>query len=107
MPILTANRIRHAVVFTLVHPEGSDAETDFLAAVGRLAQIPGVEAFELAREVSPKNDFRYGLTMEFADRAAFDAYTDHPEHAGFVDRRWDAEVADFMEIDTVAMEALA
>jgi heme-degrading monooxygenase HmoA len=103
MPILRGNRLRHAVVFALAHPEGSVAEADFLAAITRLATIPGVEAFELTREVSPKNGYRYGLTMEFADRAAFDAYTDHPEHADFVERRW-AEVADYLEIDTVAIE---
>ena len=27
---------------------------------------------------------------------------EHPEHAGFVANRWDAEVADFLEIDSVA-----
>jgi hypothetical protein len=104
MPILTASRIRHAVVFTLVHPEGSAEEADFLAAIAALEAVPGVEAFELMNEVSPKNGFRYGLTMEFADRAAYEAYNEHPEHAGFVECRWDAEVADFLEIDTVAIE---
>lgn len=103
MPLLTNGRIRHSVVFTLRHPEGSEAEADFLDAVARLASIPGVEAFELMREVSPKNDFRFGLTMEFADPSAFTAYNVHPDHAGFVDQRWEAEVANFLEIDTTAL----
>ena len=68
MPILTPGRIRHSVVFSLEHEAGSDAEADFVAAITALEQIPGVEAFELMREVSPKNDFDFGLTMEFADR---------------------------------------
>lgn len=48
-------RIRHTVSFRLRHPEGSDAERDFLAAADRLSRIPGVEAFEILAEVSPKN----------------------------------------------------
>jgi Stress responsive A/B Barrel Domain len=99
MPKLSAERIRHQVVFTL---KPSTDEADFFAAILALEGIPRVEAFELMREVSPKNGFEYALTMEFADRAAYEAYNEHPEHAGFVERRWDAEVADFLEIDTVA-----
>ena len=99
MPILSAERIRHQVVFTLT-PEADEA--DFLAAIAKLEAIPGVEAFELMAEVSPKNGYAHALTMEFADRAAYEAYNEHPEHAGFVANRWDNEVADFLEIDTVA-----
>ena len=103
MPLLTNGRIRHSVVFTLTHGEGSAEEADFLDAVARLETIPGVEAFELMREVSPKNDYRFGLTMEFSDPAAYGAYNEHPDHTGFVEQRWDHEVADFLEIDTTAM----
>jgi heme-degrading monooxygenase HmoA len=103
MPTLTEGRIRHGVVFTLKHPEGSPEEADFLSAVSALSSIPGVEAFELMREVSPKNDYRYALVMEFADRAAYDGYNEHPDHVAFVNNRWVNEVADFMEIDTVAL----
>ena len=103
MPLLTNGRIRHSVVFTLGHPEGSAAEAAFLDAIARLESIPGVEAFELMREVSPKNDFRYGLTMEFADPAAYSAYNEHPDHVAFVSQRWDAEVADFLEVDTAVL----
>ena len=67
MPTLTPGRIRHGVVFTLKHAEGSPEEADFLRANAELAAIPGVEAFELMREVSPKNPYRFALTMEFAD----------------------------------------
>jgi hypothetical protein len=51
--------------------------------------------------VSPKNDFEHGLSMEFADRAAYDAYNEHPEHVSFVSERWTAEVTAFQEIDYV------
>lgn len=103
MPLLTNGRIRHSVVFALAHPEGSDAEAGFLDAIARLESIPGVEAFELMREVSPKNEFRFGLTMEFADPAAYSAYNEHPDHVRFVAERWDAEVSDFLEVDTVVL----
>jgi len=100
MPALSPGRIRHTVSFTLVHPAGSPEEADFLAAAARLAEVvPGVEAFEVLREVSPKNDFEHGLSMEFADRAAYDAYNEHPEHVSFVSERWTAEVTAFQEID--------
>ena len=103
MPTLTAGRIRHGVVFTLEHAPGSPEEADFLTANAQLASIPGVEAFELMREVSPKNDYRFALTMEFADRAAYDAYNTHPDHVSFVSERWDNEVADFLELDSEAL----
>jgi hypothetical protein len=100
MPALTPGRIRHSVSFTLAHPQGSAEEADFLAAAARLAEVvPGVEAFEALREVSTKNAFVHGLSMEFADRAAYEAYNEHPEHVAFVQERWLAEVTDFLEID--------
>ena len=52
---MVANRVRHTVAFTLVHEDGSAEEHDFLEAAEHLATIPGVEAFELLAEVSPKN----------------------------------------------------
>ena len=99
---MTPGRIRHTVAFTLAHLEGSAAERQFLEAAERLAAIPGVEAFELLAEVSPKNGYRFGLSMEFADRAAYEAYNDHPDHVRFVQERWLAEVTDFLELDYTA-----
>jgi heme-degrading monooxygenase HmoA len=96
---LTGGRIRHTVVFTLSHPEGSPAEADFLAAARALAAIPGVEEFQLLRETSPKNTYRYGISMEFAGPAAYAAYNEHPDHVRFVNERWLAEVTDFLEVD--------
>jgi stress responsive alpha/beta barrel protein len=103
MPTLTPGRIRHGVVFTLKHAAGSPEEADFLKANASLASIPGVEAVELMREVSPKNDYRFALTMEFVDRPAYDAYSAHPDHVSFVRDRWDNEVTDFLELDSEAL----
>jgi hypothetical protein len=97
-----AERIRHTVSFTLDHPEGSVEELDFLEAAERLAAIPGVEAFELLAEVSPKNDYRFGISMEFADRTAYERYNEHPDHLRFVEERWVPEVSEFLELDYAA-----
>jgi hypothetical protein len=99
MSKLAAGRIRHTVVFTLSHPEGSAEEADFLATAAGLAEIPGVDAFEILRETSPKNGYRHGISMEFADPAAYTAYNEHPDHVQFVQERWLPEVADFLEVD--------
>ena len=96
---MDGNRIRHTVAFALVHAAGSEEERDFLDAAGRLAAIPGVEAFELLAEVSPKNDYRFGISMEFADRGAYEHYNSHPAHVRFVQERWVPEVRDFLEVD--------
>jgi hypothetical protein len=98
MATLTGSRVRHAVVFTLRHEEGSPEAEAFLA-LRALAGIEGVEDLEVVREVSPKNDYRLGVAMEFVDRAAYESYNAHPDHVAFVRDRWDADVADFMEVD--------
>ena len=95
--------IRHAVVFTLKHPSGSPAETAFLEDARVLARIPGVENFQRLRQVSPKTDFAFGFSMDFASQAAYDGYNDHPDHVAFVRDRWVPEVERFMEIDAVAL----
>ncbi|RFM29046.1 Dabb family protein [Deminuibacter soli] len=100
-----SNFIRHTVVFTLKHPQGSAAEQDFLTAAKILAAIPRVEKFEQLKQVSPKNQYQFGFSMEFADQAAYDHYNNHPDHVAFVQQRWVNEVAEFMEIDYVPVEA--
>jgi hypothetical protein len=99
MPPLAPGRIRHTVVFTLSHPQGSPAEADFLATAARLEAIPGVEHFEILRETSPKNDYRFGISMEFAGSAEYEAYNGHPDHVSFVQGRWIPEVSAFLEVD--------
>jgi len=91
--------IRHTVVFRLQHAPGSPAERDFLAAAQALVSIPGVEKFELLRQVGKKCAYTFGLSMEFADAEVYAHYNDHPAHVRFVQERWLAEVADFLEID--------
>jgi hypothetical protein len=91
--------IRHTVVFRLKHAAHSDAEKAFLDKAMILAKIPGVDKFERLKQVSPKNDYRFGFSMEFADQAAYDGYNNHPDHVAFVRDRWVPEVEAFLEID--------
>jgi len=95
--------IRHTVVFSLKHAPGSEAEATFLRDALVLEAIPGVEKFERLRQVSPKSDYAFGFSMEFADQAAYDGYNGHPDHVAFVRDRWLPEVAKFQEIDYVAL----
>jgi hypothetical protein len=92
--------IRHTVVFNSKHAAGSLQEKAFLRdARTALETIPGVEKFEQLRQVSPKTDYRFGFSMEFADKAAYQGYDAHPRHVAFVRDRWQREVAGFLEID--------
>ena len=92
--------IRHTVVFTLKHPPHSLEAKRFLVDAKKiLTAIPGVTNFERLRQVSPKNDYHFGFSMEFADQAAYSRYNDHPDHVAFVRDRWIPEVKAFLEID--------
>jgi hypothetical protein len=93
--------IRHTVVFTLKHGQGSAEEKKFLEDAQILTKIPTVQKFEQLKQVSPKNAYTFGFSMEFASQADYDTYNDHPLHVAFVRDRWKVEVADFMEIDYV------
>ena len=95
--------IRHTVAFRLKHPRDSPEEKSFLDAGRALADIPGVERFEQLAQVSPKNDFHFGYSMEFADQKAYDTYDKHPKHVNFVQDRWNREVEKFLEIDYEAL----
>ena len=61
-----------------------------------------MEVFELLAEVSPKNGYRFGISMEFADRPAYERYKEHPDHVRFVQERWLHEVSEFLELDLAA-----
>ncbi|MCU1549489.1 MAG: Dabb family protein [Glaciihabitans sp.] len=86
-------------MFRLRHASGSAEEASFLADATVLATIPGVERFERLIQVSPKNDFRFSFSMEFADQQAYDGYNSHPAHVAFVADRWVPEVEDALEAD--------
>ena len=91
--------IRHSVIFKLKHPKGSVEEQTFLDAARKLVNIAGVQKFECLKQVSPKNNFDFGLSMEFDNHQIYDQYSNHPDHVHFVQERWLKEVEDFLEID--------
>jgi hypothetical protein len=75
------------------------AEAKFIEDALALSKIPGVTKFERLRQIHPKNDHTHGFSMEFADQAAYDAYSSHPSHVAFVNDKWIPNVAEFLEID--------
>ena len=107
MAALRGTRIRHLVAFTLRPEEDSPAGQAFMVALRSLAAIEGVEELELVRQIGVKNPYQFAVVMEFASRAAYDAYNGHPDHVAFVNEVWDVEVSDFMEIDLAPLDAVA
>jgi len=97
--------IRHTVTFRLRHSPGSELEASFLKAALDLATIPTVRNFERLRQVSRKNTYGFGFSMEFASQEDYEAYNIHAIHLRFVEERWKPEVADFLEIDYVPFVA--
>jgi hypothetical protein len=93
--------IRHTVVFRLKHEAGSENELDFLRAAQKLAAIPTVNNFECMRQVSEKNNYEFGLSMEFTSKEGYQSYNEHPDHLRFVETRWIPEVVEFLEIDYI------
>jgi len=97
---MAENKIIHMVVFSLKHEKESLAEAKFLEdGLKILSTIPVVENFRVLKQVSQKNDFDFGFSMEFASEKDYQEYNDHPDHVAFVEERWLKEVDDFMEID--------
>jgi Stress responsive A/B Barrel Domain len=97
--------IQHTVSFALGHPADSAQERAFLDdARSTLTTIPGVEDFRISRQVSTKSDHRFQFSMNFADGDAYAAYNVHPSHVAFVETRWSNEVADFQELDFIALD---
>ncbi|MGF9696370.1 Dabb family protein [Paenibacillus sp. MABNR03] len=100
--------ITHMVTFTLYDGKDTPGAEAFLKeSANTLALIPGVENFQVLRQVSSKNEFDYSFSMVFANQAAYDAYNDHPVHRKYVEERWEKEVSRFQEIDLIQHEDLA
>jgi hypothetical protein len=97
--------IRHMVIFCLKHPVGSAEAEKFLKDGEKiLTSIPVVRHFRVFRQVSVKNDYDYGFSMEFNSAEDYEAYNIHPAHSQFVEERWKTEVDRFLEIDFKVLE---
>lgn len=64
-----------------------------------MTSIAVVKDFQALRQVSPKNDDDFGISMIFGNAREYEAYNNHPLHQSFVAERWDTEVSRFLEID--------
>jgi hypothetical protein len=95
--------IRHTVVFRLKHKKGSPEEQTFLNLANELKAISTVKKFECLVQVSKKNNFDFGLSMEFDTQQDYDTYDQHPDHQHFVQTYWIPQVEEFMEIDYQVM----
>jgi len=76
--------IRHVVLFKL-RPELGPAEVEKIHSdlVALKAVIPGMLNVSFGKDVSPEGLQRghtHGFTVDFADKAARDAYLPHPDH---------------------------
>lgn len=91
--------IRHSVILKLKSDISSEDKQAFFDAVDRLAIIPDVKKFEVLKQVSSKNKFEYGISMEFNNQEQYDVYSNHTEHVAFIQNFWMKSVEDFLEID--------
>ncbi len=60
-----------------------------------------LQNFRVLKQTSQKSKLAFGLTMNFADQAAYDAYNNHPDHVNFVQGTWIPNVEEFQEIDHI------
>ncbi len=93
--------IRHSVILKLKADINSADKQAFFAAVDKLALIPDVQKFEVLKQISSKNKFEYGISMEFDNQEQYDIYSNHAEHQAFIQNFWMKSVEDFLEIDYV------
>jgi hypothetical protein len=87
MPAMTAESVRHIVVFKF-KPEATPAQVDELtrAFAALKDSVPGVIAFERGVNNSPENQnmgFTHVYMLTFTSAAARDAYLVHPAHKRF------------------------
>lgn len=95
--------VKHSVVFTFKQGVDKNNQQTFLEASARLSQIPGVKNLEVLKQTSSKNDYDYGILMEFDDNETYQSYNNHPQHQQFIEQYWLKYVDRFMEIDFEAL----
>lgn len=98
--------LRHSVILKLKSSLTEDEKQAFFEAVDDLANIPHVQKFEVLKQISPKNKFEYGISMEFETQDQYDTYSNHPQHVAFVENFWMQNVEDFLEIDYVKLNEI-
>ena len=89
----------HSVFFKLKYDRYSIEEKLFFEAVNALINIPGILNFRCVVQTNKKNDFDYGIAMEFNTEKEYEYYANHPLHSHFVQNYWIPSVEKFMELD--------
>jgi hypothetical protein len=76
--------IRHSVILKL-KPELTFKEKQvFFEAVNALSVIPNVQKFEFLKQISSKNKFEFGISMEFDNQEQYYIYSNYPEQIVFI-----------------------
>lgn len=91
--------VKHSVIFTFKSKVDKNIQQTFLEASAKLASIPGVKNLEVLKQISEKNNYDYGILMEFDNHDAYQSYNIHPQHQRFIEEYWLQYVDQFMEID--------
>jgi len=89
----------HSVFFKLKYDRYSIEEKLFFDAVNALITITGILNFRCVVQTSKKNDFDYGIVMEFNTKKEYEHYANHEAHSHFVQNHWIPSVEKFMELD--------
>ncbi len=93
--------IRHSVILKFKPELGDENKVAFLEAAAKLNKIPHVKNLEVLKQISPKNDFEYGISMEFENDIHYKIYSNHSDHQQFIQNFWIPYVSDFLEIDFI------
>ena len=78
--------LTHIVCWKYKDETTEEQRRDHIAKLRSLPNVIGnIENFEVGADILHlERSFDTGLVAKFADRAALDAYTDHPEHQKIV-----------------------
>lgn len=96
--------IIHSVILKLKSELSSEDRQAFFDGVYTLSAIPNVQKFQVLKQISQKNKFEYGISMEFETMEQYETYSNHPIHVHFVQHFWIKSVEDFLEIDFEKMK---
>jgi len=97
--------ITHTVQFRFKPGLLESDKAAFMEAMHGLSSIPGVLDFGIFQQISTGNNFEYLATMRFRTREEFQTYSDHPQHAAFIQEQWKPKVEAFLEGDYLEWQA--
>ncbi|MBO9571322.1 MAG: Dabb family protein [Chitinophagaceae bacterium] len=96
--------IKHSVILSLKENISAAERKSFFEAAAALSNIEGVKKIEILNQVSPKNNYQFGIAMEFDSAEEYSHYNEHPQHQQFIEKYWLNYVEKFLEIDFEAFK---